>query len=491
MRSLLFPTRATEVAPPGAGMRATEATIDQLIATGAAGTYGIDPIDGDAGFVRVGQTGRQIPIWTREKLRAYSVAAYRLNPMARAVIDTYVAFAVGDSGVKLSCHDPQVMAVAKEFWTDPRVKIGSMQEAFLREHLIYGETILEMLVGPTTGVTRINPIDPTRITDVELEAGNVLWPARLHISKLGAADLIFDIVQVDDLTRLRAGEVEYWRSFNTLVSDQRGDPFLAPIIDDLDNYDAVVSNLVDRTALARYMVWDVTVDGDRKAIEKFIKDRGGTHVPKSGSIEVHNKAVEWKAQFANSGVQEDAALASTVLTNIAGGAGLGKTWLAEPDGANRATSLSMAEPIRRRVRSVQKIWLEHQTELLRFAVDQAVAAKRLPATVSVPVPGDTATVELPASQAVTVHGPEVAASDSDVTAGVLVQLSQSIVGMVAAGLLEPAAARLAVKKAWEQFVGIPYTPDLDKPDGSRADDIAGLVQQAADDGDLKLTLKLA
>ncbi|MEL4403041.1 hypothetical protein AAEJ42_22680, partial [Shewanella algae] len=82
--SILFPRRSTEAAPA----RATEASIDQLIATGAAGTYGIDPIDGDAGFVRVGQTGRQIPVWTREKMRAYSVAAYRLNPMARAVIDT-------------------------------------------------------------------------------------------------------------------------------------------------------------------------------------------------------------------------------------------------------------------------------------------------------------------------------------------------------------------------------------------------------------------
>jgi len=489
MRSLLFPSRVTEASPPTAGMRATEATIDQLIATGAAGTYGVDPIDGDAGFVRVGQTGRQIPIWTREKLRAYSVASYRLNPMARAVIDTYVAFCVGDSGVKVQCHDPGVMEVAKEFWHDPRVKIGTMQEPFLREHLIYGETILEMLVGPTTGVCRINPIDPTRVTDVELEAGNVLWPARLHISKLGAADLIFTIAQVDDLSGLRSGEVEYWRSFNTLVSDQRGDPFLAPIIDDLDNYDAVISNLVDRTALARYMVWDVTVDGDRKVIEKFIKDRGGTHVPRSGSIEVHNKGVEWKPTFAQSGVQEDNALASTVLTNVAGGAGLGKTWLAEPDGANRATSLSMAEPIRRRVRSVQRIWLEHQTELLRYVVDQAVAAKRLPATVTVPVPGASDQV-LPSSQAVSVHGPEVAASDSDVTAGVLVQLAQSLIGMVAAGLMEPAAARVASKKAWEQFVGIPYTPDLDKPDGSRADDIAGLVDDAAQAGALKVSLKM-
>ena len=483
MRSLL-PKRATEAA-----QRGTEATIDQLIATGAAGTYGIDPIDGDAGFVRVGQTGRQIPTWTREKMRAYSVAAYRLNPMARAVIDTYVAFCVGDSGLTIQCHDPAVTEVVKAFWHDPKVKMATKQEGFLREHLIYGETLLEMLVGPSTGVCRINPIDPTRITDVELTAGNVLWPGKVHVARMSGDDEIFTIAQVDDLTGLRDGEVQFWASFNTLVSDQRGDPFLGPILDDLESYDTVLSNLVDRTALARYLVWDVTVKGDKKQIDQFIADRGGMHVPRSGSIEVHNEGVIWEPKTVQSGVQEDSQLASTVLTNVAGGAGLGKTWLAEPDGANRATSLSMAEPIRRRVGSVQNVWLSHLTELVRYVVDQAVAAGRLPKTVSVPVAGG-GTLEIPASQSVSIHGPEVAAADSDITAGVLVQLSQSIVSMTATGLLSPAAAKLATKKAWEQFVGIPYTPDLDKPDGSSIDGLTEIISDAEQQGNLKLALKL-
>ncbi|MGL1604144.1 hypothetical protein ACSTI6_23690, partial [Vibrio parahaemolyticus] len=88
---------------------------------------------------------------------------------------------------------------------------------------------------------------------------------------------------------------------------------------------------------------------------------------------------------------------------------LGKTWLAEPDGANRATSLSMAEPIRRRVGSVQKTWLAHLTELTRYAVDRAVEAGRLPAMVDVAVAGG-GTVSMPASMTVSVHGPEVAAA---------------------------------------------------------------------------------
>jgi hypothetical protein len=481
----LFPVRSTESAERG-----TEATIDQLIATGAAGTYGIDPIDGDAGFVRVGQTGRQIPIWTREKMRAFSVSAYRSNPMARAIIDTYTAFVVGDSGLTIHALDPDVQTVIDDFWHDPRVDMAHRQEAFFREHLIYGETLLQMLVGPTTGVCRINPLDPTRITDVELLNGNVLWPAKVHISRMMNDDLILPIAQVDDLTGLRAGDAVYWRSFNTLVSDQRGDPFLGPIIDDLDSYDTVLNNLVDRTSLMRYMVWDVEIDGDQKMVEKFVRDRGGTHVPQSGSIEVHNKSVQWTPRFGEVGAAEDSITGGSLMTNIAGGAGLAKTWLAEPDGANRATSLTMAEPVRRRVGSVQNMWLHHQEELLRYVVDQSVAAGRLPATVTVETAPGSASITMPTSRCVRVHGPEVAAADSEVTAAVLVQLAQSLTALTVSGVMAPQAARVAAKKAWEQFVGIPYSPDLDTPDGSTADDLADVIEKAEQAGNLKVTLKL-
>lgn len=485
MKSFFFPRRTTE-----AVQRSTEATIDQLIATGAAGTYGIDPIDGDAGFVRVGQTGRQIPIWTREKARAYSIAAYRSNPLARAVIDTYVAFVVGDSGITIHARDPQVQQVIDAFWFDPKVRLHELQELFLGEHLLYGETVLQMLVGDTTGVCRINPIDPTRITDVELIAGNVLWPGILHVSQIRGDDELFSIAQVDDITGLRNGDVQYWRSFQSLLSDQRGDPFLMPILDDLDNYDTVLSNLVDRTALARYLVWDVTVDGDKKMIDEYLKERGGLHVPRSGSMEVHNKSVTWEPKTAEVGAAEDTMTAGSLMTNIAGGAGLAKTWLAEPDGANRATSISMAEPVRRRVGSVQNKWLHHLTELLRYVVDQAVSAGRLPPTVTVAGEDGTEDLTMPTSACVSVHGPEVAQADSQVTASVLVDLAGSLTNMTLAGVLSPAAARLAARKAWEQFVGIPYTPDLDKPDGSRVDDLAQIIDQAIEKGLAKISLKL-
>jgi hypothetical protein len=474
MKSWLFPQRATE------------ATADQLVATGAAGGSGLDPIDGDIGFVPAGSRGsREIPVWTLDKARAYSVAAYRTNPMARAVIDTYTAFCVGDSGLTLNCNVPEVRAIADGFWSDPKVNISAMEELSLRHHLLMGETCNEMMVGDFSGVVLYSPIDPSQVIGVDLDRGNPLWPKTLHVRNPEGSTNPLDVIAVDDLTGLRGGTAFWWPTFKTLLTDRRGFPFLGPILDQLDDYDQVISNLIDRTALMRYLTWDVTVKGDQGAVDKFIRERGGTHIPASGSVEVHNESVTWESQTANVGAAEDTQTAGTILTSIAGGAGLGKTWLAEPDGANRATSLTMAEPIRRRVGGVQNMWLAQRTELLRFVVDQAVKAGRIPAMVS--VSDVTGEHMVPAAQTVTITGPEIAAADAQVTAEILVNLSAALTGMVVADLMTPEAARVAVKKGWEQFVGIPYDPALDLAGPGANDKIAEVI----DDATSTVTLKLA
>ena len=470
MRPLFVPAR-----------RIIEATADQVVATG--GGYlagGRDPIDGDVGYRRAGSSSREVPYWTRERARTYSVTAYRANPMATSIIDTYTAFCVGDSGVKWQASNPAVAEVVREFWDDPMVRLGEIQDLMLRSQLLMGEKLLELMVGEQSGVVRIAPVDPQHICDVVCRGGNPLWPAQIELPPLssGGDERRWDVVQVDDATGLRTGQCMFWAPWRTLDTDTRGMPFLTPVLDWLDSYDTVLSNLIDRTALARYLVWDVTVQGGQPEVNTFVADRGGLHVPPSGSVEVHNEGVKWEAKTVSTGAMEDAAANQSVLTNIASGAGLAKTWLAEPDGANRATSLTMAEPVRRRVGGVQKVWLQQIQELVRFAVDRAVEAKRIPAMVDATDPRTGAVTQIRASQAVIVTGPEVAASDSQLTAQVLLNLSTGLSSMVDAGILSKDAAAIAARKAWEDYVGVPYTADLDSPDAN-PEDVATAVEDAA------------
>lgn len=457
--------------------RVVEATGQQLAASGAAGSWGVDPVDGDVGYRRVGAGLRSVPWWTLEKARAFSVAGYRVNPMARAIIDTHVAFCVGDSGLTLTVASEEVRAVAEAFWSDPAVMLGSRQEPMLRSHLLNGESLYQMMVGALTGVCRVCPTDPSIIADVSLRGGNPWWPETVHLrDPRGGVDTVpMSVAQVDELTGLRAGEVLFWPSFQALETDVRGYPFLGPVLDWLDSYDQVLSNLIDRTALARYLVWDVTVEGDQADVNKFIEARGGTHAPRSGTVEVHTNGVTWEPKTAQSGTYEDTNTAKAVMTQVAGGAGLSKHWLAEPEDANRATSLSMAEPVRRRLSSVQNTWVYRVTEMVRFAVDQAVAANMIPAEVDVATP--TGSLRMRAADTVTITAPQIAAADAQVNAAVMVSLAGALSELVGIGALSSEAAKVAAKKAWEDYTGTPYRAELDAatPD---VDDIATTLDSA-------------
>jgi hypothetical protein len=171
------------------------------------------------------------------------------------------------------------------------------------------------------------------------------------------------------------------------------------------------------------------------------------------------------------GAYEDSKAGQTILTSVAAGAGLAKTWLAEPEGANRATSHTMAEPVRRRVGGVQNVWLRKQTELVRFAVDRAVAARRLQPTVKATDPRTGQTYDIRASEAVTVTGPEIAAADAQLQAQILLNLSTALEQMVLSKVLTPEAAAIAARKGWEDYMGVPYQSELSSPK-AKPDDIA-------------------
>jgi hypothetical protein len=411
---------------------------------------------------------REVPPWTLERARIHAVAAYRSNPMAAAIVDTIVAFCVGDSGVSPTVTNPQVKEVVDEFWTDPANRLGAIQEVSLRSQLLLGEKVYELLVGANSGVVRFAPIDPVQVQDVLIRDGNPLWPSKLVFSGIdGLNGRELTVAQIDDVTGLRDGQALYWAPWRTLDTDIRGMPFITSVLDWLDSYDTVLSNLIDRTALARYLVWDVTVEGDDQEVDDFVTRRGGLHVPPSGSVEVHNETVKWEAKTAQTGAYEDSKANQTVLTSIAAGAGLSKVWLAEPEDANKATSQSMAEPVRRRVGGVQRVWLEQQAEFCRYAVDRAVASKRLAARVEAVDPRTGVVTTVPASQCVLVTGPEVAAADAQISAQVLLNLSTGLEKLVVIGALTRETAGLAARKAWEDFMGVPYRAELDKPDADR------------------------
>src|SRR6185369_1549600 len=187
------------------GRRVVEATPQQVVMSGGGiGLYGNDPIDNDIGYTRAGGNFRRdVPPWTRETARDYAVTSYRMNPMCTAILDTFTAFCVGDSGVSPTTTDPKVREVVDEFWNDPYNRLGQIQEVMLRSQMLLGEKVLEIMEGPSSGVLRFCPVEPAAIINVSAYKGNPLWLDKLTLPPTRTSNgenEVLDIVRVNDET---------------------------------------------------------------------------------------------------------------------------------------------------------------------------------------------------------------------------------------------------------------------------------------------------
>ena len=77
-------------------------------------------------------------------------------------------------------------------------------------------------------------------------------------------------------------------------------------------------------------------------------------------------------------------------------------------------------------------------------------------------------MDVPAAMSVMVTGPEIAASDASINAQVMLNLSTGLEKLVAIGAMSGEAAGMAARKAWEDYVGVPFNAELATADADPA-----------------------
>src|SRR3990172_4243854 len=103
------------------------------------------------------------------------------------------------------------------------------------------------MVGKSGGAVRFCPIEPAAIKGLTHISGNPLWPDKLLLppnDKTGDQDAELTIVRIDDDSGLREGDGIFWAPWRALDTDTRGLPYIHSILDWLDSYDQVLSNLI-------------------------------------------------------------------------------------------------------------------------------------------------------------------------------------------------------------------------------------------------------
>lgn len=422
-----------------------------------------------------------------------SVDVYRRNPLANRIIKIYTSFMAGE-GFAISCDNPDVQAIADDFWYAERNEMDINHRRFARDFLLYGEAP-HPVAADETGNTTVGYIDPQAIDHVEASTLNRLILERVVLlrSVSNEPDGLQIVRRQDDPALdelgLLQGDIFLWLN-DRIGAATRGTPFLLPVLDWLDAYDQILWELLERIKATRAFFWDVAVEGGQTEVDEA-KAIWGTTAPRTGSTRFRTKSMEVSATQPDIGAHEDVAAARYILRHIATGAGLAPHWLADPEDANRSTAEQMDVPVFRSLTDIQAVWKANMEELLRFAIDRKIAAGMLPAIVERHTEDGQPTGDMvPAGDLVEVVVPSITDDGIEGAAAALAGVATAFVQLDMIDVVDRTTLRKVVRHILPAL-GIPADElpdpedeDLDEEerDAQMIDALEAIQRRAADSG---------
>jgi len=304
----------------------------------------------------------------REELLSQSLDAWRLNPLARRIVELTSEYVVG-GGISLTCRHHQTGRFLDQFWNH-RLNRMPIRVFEMCDELTRSGNLFILLSTDESGMTYVRCIPATEIQKIESRENDIEQP--LAFSPKGSLQDLdpkpypaYDPLSDDIKTPVM---LQY--AINRPSGGQWGESDLSPLLRWLSRYTAW---LEDRARLNRYRNAFMYVVQSKFASEAQRKQRQQTlnaHPPKPGSILVADENEEWKVinpHLHSTEANEDGLALKKM---IACGAGIPLHFLAEPESSTRTTAEAAGGPTFRRFQQRQEYFLWVLSDILRVIVER-------------------------------------------------------------------------------------------------------------------------
>lgn len=313
------------------------------------------------------------------------------NPVAKRALEIHRDFVCSEGfAIRATCEDEakreRVQARIDEHWKDERNKWPERIGQRVMEIAQFGELDLYRFVNPIDGRVRWGFIAPESILAIEadvLDAENLKWIVLRE--PVEVLDEQGQLVKKDRLRILHRDENPQSETFGQLVGDvvhvsinrmsgaTRGLSDLLSVADLLDRLTTLINSESDRAQFLKAFLWDVEVDGDKKAVDARAAQLR-KKPPKPGTCRVHNKKEKWNAVTPALQAADMLEFLRFLLMMCLGALGIPVHYFADSENVNRASAEEMADPVYARVRERQNVVKSFLTQVFRFVLEQARAA---------------------------------------------------------------------------------------------------------------------
>ncbi len=313
------------------------------------------------------------PFGDRQSVLEQSLEAWRVNPLARRLVELTTQYVVG-SGIRVRCKHPATARFLKAFWDQPLNRMAVRCSEWCDE-LTRSGNLFVLLATDAGGMSYVRAVPASEIKDIQSRSNDVEqplafipaptfdnpdpqgWPAYDPESDARREDGSFAPVMLHYAINRPAGAV--W-----------GESDLAPLLRWLSRY---ANWLEDRARLNRYrtaFLYQVKARFVSESERLARQQRLNASPPTPGSILVTDENETWEVI----GPRLDSEQANTdglaLKKMIAAGAGVPLHFLAEPESATRTTAEAAGGPTYRRFEQRQAYFLWLLRDLLQVVLNR-------------------------------------------------------------------------------------------------------------------------
>jgi hypothetical protein len=318
-----------------------------------------------------GSNDRERFDYDREEMLRLALEAWRVNPLARRIIELTTQYVVG-GGLRLRVDHTATHKFMDEFWSHRLNQLGMRIYEFSDELTRAGELFL-VISTDAAGMSYVRAIPAIDILEVTC-ADNDLQQETSYTQQAPSPGeeprrwLAYDELQDAQADDGSFAPVMVHYAINRPVGTVRGESDLSPLLRWLSRY----SNwLEDRARLNRFrnsFLFVVKGKWQDEAERLARQSALSLNPPQPGSILVTDDTEEWSIMSPRLESQDANEDGLALKKMIAAGSGLPLHFLAEPEGSNRSTAESAGGPTYRHFEQRQEFFTWLVTDLAKIVI---------------------------------------------------------------------------------------------------------------------------
>jgi len=313
-----------------------------------------------------------------------SLDAWRLNPLARRIVELTTQYVVG-GGITLNCKHEGTMNFIKSFWNN-RLNRMEVRCYEMCDELTRSGNLFVVISTDAGGMSYVRLVPAADIEKITPRQNDIEQPMSFQPKSSGENLDPAPFMAYDEATdeQSEAGDfapVMLHYTVNRPVGGQWGESDLAPVLKWLSRYSAW---LEDRARLNRFrnsFMFVVKAKFASEAERTARQTALAANPPSPGSILVTDENETWDVISPKLEASEASTDGLALKKMVASGSGIPMHFLAEPEGSNRTTAESAGGPTFRHFEQRQKYFLWILQDILkvvatrRSLVDRRISRK--------------------------------------------------------------------------------------------------------------------